>query len=39
MRKLHGADARDETAVPLAIVQSSGQPRTTIYKTKPAIQP
>ena len=33
------ATRHPDTLVPLAIVESSGQPRTTIYKTKPAIQP
>ncbi len=28
-----------DTLVPLAIVESSGQPRTTIYKTQPATRP
>ena len=32
------ADSHRDTVVPIAIVQSSGQPRTTIYKTQPAIR-
>ena len=33
------AHSHRDTLVPLAIVQSSGQPRTTIYKTRPATRP
>jgi hypothetical protein len=33
------AASRRDTLVPLAIVESSGQPRTTIYKAQPATRP